>query len=79
MDKDAAREVIRAAFRAGTELEKLLPLAKERCSADEFKELARQVGRAVDGIDAALVDHVLEQFPELNAEVEAMMAGGGKA
>ncbi len=74
MDKETAREIIRAAFRSGAELEELLPVLKQRCNAEEYKDYARQVGLAVDGIDAALVDKVLEQFPELDAEVEANMA-----
>jgi len=78
MDKEVAREVIRAAFRSGAELEKLLPVLKQRCSAEEYKDYARQVGMAIDGIDAALLDKVLAQFPELNAEIEAKMVAAGR-
>ena len=78
MDKEVAREIIRAAFCSGAELEKLLPVLKERCNAEDYKEYARQVALAIDGIDAALLDKVLARFPELNAEVEAKMTGGGR-
>jgi len=78
MDKEVAREVIRAAFRSGAELEKLLPMLKQHCSAEDYKDYARQVGMAIDGIDAALLDKVLAQFPELNAEIEAKMAAAGR-
>ena len=79
MDKETAGEVIRAAFRSGAELEKLLPVLKERCNAEDYKEYARQVGLAIDGIDAALLDKVLAQFPDLDAEIEANMARAGRA
>ncbi len=77
MDKEVAREVIRAAFRSGAELQKLLGLLKERCSPEDYKDYARQVTTAIDDIDAALLDKVLAQFPELRDEILAHQARAG--
>jgi hypothetical protein len=79
MDKDAAREIIRAAFRSGSELERLVPLLKAQCTADEFKHLVRQVAMAIDHINTTLIDDVFKRFPELEAEVEANIARTGRA
>jgi hypothetical protein len=79
MDKDIAREVIRAAFRSGSELEKLLGVLKDRCNAEDYKIYARQVAMAIDGIHVALLNKVLAQFPELEAEIEANLARTGRA
>ena len=78
MDKDLAREVIRAAYRSGSELEKLIGVLKERCSADDYKLYLRQVATAIDGIHVALVDKVLTRYPELEAEMQANLARTGK-
>ena len=74
MDKEVAREVVRAAFRSGAELQKLLRLLKERCSPEDYKDYAKQVTMAIDDIDSALLDKVLAQFPELQDEIIAQQA-----
>lgn len=79
MNKDVAREIIRASYRSGSELERLIPLLKKQCTADEFKHLVRQVAMAIDHINTALIDDVIERFPELEAEIEANIARTGRA
>ena len=74
MDKEVAREIVRAAFRSGAELQKLLRLLKERCSPEDYKDYAKQVNMAIDDIDSALLDKVLAQFPELQDEIIAQQA-----
>ena len=74
MDKEVAREVVRAAFRSGAELQKLLRLLKERCSPEDYKDYAKQVTMAIDDIDSSLLDKVLAQFPELQDEIIAQQA-----
>jgi len=58
-------------------LQKLLGLLKERCSPEDYKDYARQVTTAIDDIDAALLDKVLAQFPELRDEILAHQARAG--
>ena len=78
MDKELAREVIRAAYRSGTELENLIGALKIGCSPEEYKLYLRQIAMAIDGIHVALVDKVLARYPELTAEMEANLARTGK-
>jgi len=79
MEKDAAREVVRATFRCGSELQTLLAFLKTQCSADEYKVYTRKIAAAIDGIHKILLDSVLEQFPELETEIEANIARTGRA
>jgi hypothetical protein len=78
MDKDLARESIRAAYRSGNELGALVSVLKARCHPDDYQYFARQVAMAIDGIHVALVDKVLSRYPELEAEMEANLARIGK-
>lgn len=79
MDKHVAREVVRATFRCGSELQKLLAVLKANCSPEEYKIYTRRVAAAIDGIHKALLDNVLERFPELESEIEKNIARTGRA
>jgi hypothetical protein len=78
MDKNVAREIIRAVFRSESELETLLSVLKTRCSTDDYKIYAHQVSTAIDGINVALLNKVLSRFPELQAEIESNLARTGR-
>ena len=78
MDKDVARQIIRTAFRSGSELEGLIGVLKAGCDTNEYKYFAQQTAMAIDGIHVALVDAVLARFPELEKEMEANLARTGK-
>jgi len=79
MDKELAREVVRAVFRCGSELELLLPPIKERCTMQDYKYFGRQVAMAVDGVQVALLNPILKRFPELRKEIETNLARTGRA
>lgn len=79
MDRDVAREIVRAVFRSGSELENVLGVLKARCGADDYKYFARQVATAIDGINVALLNKVLLRFPELKVEIESNLARTGRA
>jgi hypothetical protein len=79
MDKNGAREVIRAVFRSGSELEKLIDVLKNCSSSEDYKSYVRQVAKAIDGIHVALLNPVLSRYPELKAEIEANLAQTGRA
>jgi hypothetical protein len=79
MDIDTARNVIQAAFRAAGELQSLLPVLKERCSADEYKLFMRGIAAAVDGINVGLTNRALSSHPELAGEIESNLARSGHA
>ncbi|ALA17023.1 MULTISPECIES: hypothetical protein [Chelatococcus] len=74
MEKDLARHVIRVAFRNAAELQGLLVLLKEHCSAEEYKVYAAGIASAIDGIGAGLTNKVLSSHPDLAEEIEASLA-----
>jgi hypothetical protein len=79
MDKIVAREIIRAVFRSGSELEKLIGALKDHCSPEDYKSYMRQVATAIDGIHVALLNPVLSRHPELKSEIESNIFRTGRA
>jgi len=79
MDKDVARHVIRVAFRCAGDLQELLGVLKERCSAEEYRDYARGIATAVDGISTALTSKIVSSHPDLAKEIEANLERSGRA
>jgi hypothetical protein len=77
MDIETARDVVRAAFRSSSELQKLLDTLKERCRADEYQDYARNIAAAIDGIGVSLINKALVEHPELRPEIETSIAKDG--
>jgi hypothetical protein len=77
MDIDMAREVVRAVFRSGSELEHLLSPLRERCSPEEYRDYARGVAAAVDAIGVQLIKGATAAYHELNSEIETSIASRG--
>lgn len=78
MDIDTAREVVRAAFRGSSELQRLIGPLKERCSPDEYRDYARGVAVAIDAIGVNLINKAIAAYPELNSEIETSIARHGR-
>jgi hypothetical protein len=78
MDVEMAREVVRAAFRSSSELERLLGPLKERCDPNEYRDYARAVAAAVDAIGVQLIKRMTTAYPELNSEIEASIVNHGR-
>jgi hypothetical protein len=78
MDIELARDIIRAAFRSGSELQDLLSVLKKRCSPEEYKVYSRGIATVLDAIGVALINKALAAYPELNAEVDASMTKHGR-
>jgi hypothetical protein len=78
MDIELAREVIRTAFRSGAELQALLPLLKQRCSAEEYKGYALGIAAAIDAIGVELTNKVLAAHPGLANEIESSVKRHGR-
>ena len=78
MDIDLAREVIRTAFRSGAELQTLLPVLKQRCSAEEYKSYALGIAAAIDAIGVELTNKALAAHPGLAAEIESSVGQHGR-
>jgi hypothetical protein len=79
MNKKTARQVLRAAFRAGGELQALLGVMKKECTANEYKTYARGVATAIDGIAVGLINKIIAAHPDLADEIEANLKRGGRA
>lgn len=77
MDEDTAWKAIQTAFRCGAELQSLLPLLKERCSADEYKQFAIGIATAVDTVNVQLIDRALKAQPGLRDKIESDLARTG--
>ncbi len=71
MNKELARHLVRVAFRSGRELEAVLGILKEACEPDEYREYAKGIAAAIDGIHVALLNKAIAAYPELEAEIEA--------
>ncbi len=78
MDIELAREVVRTAFRSGAELQALLPMLKQRCSAEEYKSYALGIAAAVDAIGVGLINKALAAHPRLASEIEANLEKHGR-
>lgn len=78
MDIELAREVVRTAFRSGAELQALLPVLKQRCSADEYKSYALGIAAAIDAIGVGLTNKALAAHPRLASEIEASIEKRGR-
>lgn len=78
MEKDMARHVIRATFRSGRELEDLLGLLRENCSAEEYAIYARGIATAIASIQLEVMNRALAAHPEINDEIEIKMKKYGR-
>lgn len=78
MDIEMAREVVRAAFRSGSELERLLRPLKERCTSDEYRDYARGIAVAIDAIGVQLINKAIAAYPELSSEIDASITNHGR-
>ena len=70
MDIDLARQMVRVDFAVSRELQVVLQALKARCSPEEYRELARGIAAAVDGVGTALIRKAIEAHPELEAEID---------
>jgi hypothetical protein len=78
MNSQLAWEMICVSFRASRELQELLPPLRQQCSAEEYKDCAQAIARAIHGINTALIDKALALHPELSHRIEAELAEFGR-
>lgn len=78
MDIDAARFVIRNAFRVSSDLQALLPFLKQHCDSGEYREYALDIAKAIDAVNAALLGRTIKAFPELEHEIEERISAHGR-
>lgn len=78
MDVQVGRHIVRACFRSGGELERLLDLLKEQCPPDEYHSFAKAIATAVASIHIEIVNRVTDIHPELEKEMEATISKYGR-
>jgi hypothetical protein len=78
MNSQLAWEMIRVSFRASRELQDLLPQLKDQCAAEEYRDCAQGIARAIHGINTALIDKALASHPELADRIEGELADIGR-
>lgn len=78
MDLELARDMIRTAFRIGSELQDLLEVIKARCSPEEYSDYSRGIAAALDALGVALINKALAAHPQLSAEVDSTLASHGR-
>lgn len=78
MENNLARYVVRAVFRSESELVGLLGLLKDQCGPEEYKDYARAIATAIDGINVNVLDKILSSHPQLGAEIETDIAKFGR-
>lgn len=78
MDINVARHAVRVSFRSGRELQGLLGLLKEHCSADEYKTYATAIATAVASIQLEIVNRTTSLHPGLEDEIEATVSKYGR-
>lgn len=71
MDIDLARQMVRVDFAVSREMQAVLQALKAGFPPDEYRELARDIAAAVDGVGTALIRKAIEAHPELEAEIDA--------
>ena len=71
MDIDTARTVVDAIFRSGGELQKMLPLIRERCSPEEYDGYAKAIAACLAEMSLQVMNRLLAEHPVLEDEIEA--------
>ncbi|TMJ00002.1 MAG: hypothetical protein E6G97_20645 [Alphaproteobacteria bacterium] len=77
MDIELARQVIRTAFSSSAQLQTLLPVLKQRCTAEEYQSYALSIAAAVDTIGSGLTNKAIAAHPGLATEIESSIAQRG--
>jgi len=78
MKPDIARHVLRAAFRSAAELQQVLPLLKENCTAKEYDEFRTGIATAIATVGDEVTNRILAANPGLSKEVDEEMKRYGR-
>jgi fibrillarin-like rRNA methylase len=71
MDINTARRVLEGVLRSSEELQKLLPILKERCSPEEYDAYLKGIAAVIAEAGLELTNRITEEHPELDAELDA--------
>jgi hypothetical protein len=71
MDEKLAWEMVRISFRTAGELQDMLGLLKQQCSAEDYQSYAARIAQAIDAVNDALLNTAISAHPELAMRIEA--------
>lgn len=78
MDIDLARQMVRVAFKVSRDLQEVLRALKARCPEEEYRDLARGIAAAIDGVGRGLTSKAISSHPKLEAEIDASITKTGQ-
>jgi hypothetical protein len=78
MKEELAWEMVRVSFQTARELQGVLGLLKENCSAEDYRRYAARITHAIDSVNDALLNTALAAHPELAARIEADLEKFGR-
>jgi hypothetical protein len=78
MDEELAWQMVQVSFRTAGELQDLLGLLKENCSAEQYQNYAGRIAQAIDAVNDALLNTAIAAHSELAARIEADLEKFGR-
>ena len=70
--------MVRVSFQVARELQGVLGLLKENCSAEDYQSYAGRIPQAIDSVNGALFNSALAAHPELAERIEAELEEFGR-
>jgi hypothetical protein len=78
MNGEIVRCILRTAFRSAAELQTLLPLIKDHCSAEEYESLRSGIATAIAAIGDEVTNRILAANPDLSSKIDAEIRTYGR-
>jgi hypothetical protein len=78
MDEELAWEMVRVSFQTSRDLQGVLGLLKENCSAEDYKSFAGRIAQAIDAVNDALLNTALAAHPGLAERIESELQEFGR-
>jgi hypothetical protein len=78
MNEELAWEMVRVSFQTARELQGVLGLLKENCSAEDYRSYTGRISQAIDSVNDALLNTALAAHPELVDRIEAELEEFGR-
>jgi hypothetical protein len=78
MKEELEWEMVRVSFQTARELQGMLGLLKENCSAEDYRSYAGRIVQAIDSVNDALLNTALAAHPELAERIEAELEKFGR-
>ena len=70
MNKELAKHIARIAFKASADLGDVIPFVKERCSQEEYEEIAFAIASATAGIGQDVLNLLFDKFPDIKRDFD---------